>query len=79
LEWKEAVWDRYVTSDRLRSPATTTHAIRAAIQRSQVSLATLSRERGIDPKTVEKWRKKTTVEDSKTGRKAPHSTILSEA
>ena len=59
--------------------ATTTHAVRAAIQRSQASLAALSRELGINPKTVAKWRKRTTVEDLKTGPKAPHSTTLTEA
>ncbi len=59
--------------------ATTTHAVRAAIQRSQASLSTLSRELGINPKTVAKWRKRATVEDLKTGPKAPHSTTLSEA
>jgi transposase InsO family protein len=59
--------------------ATTTYAVRAAIQRSQASLATLSRELGINPKTVAKWRKRATVEDLKTGPKAPHSTTLSEA
>ena len=59
--------------------ATTTHAVRAAIQRSQASLATLSRELGINPKTVAKWRKRATVEDLKTGPKAPHSTTLTEA
>ena len=59
--------------------ATTTHAVRAAIQRSQASLTTLSRELGINPKTVAKWRKRATVEDMKTGPKAPHSTTLSEA
>ena len=59
--------------------ATTTHAVRAAIQRSQASLATLSRELGINPKTVAKWRKRATVEDMKTRPKAPHSTTLSEA
>jgi transposase-like protein len=47
--------------------ATTTHAVRAAIQRSQASLAQLSRELGINPKTVAKWRKRATVEDIKTG------------
>jgi hypothetical protein len=59
--------------------ATTTHAVRAAIQRSQASLATLSRELGINPKTVAKWRKRATVEDLKTGPKAPRSTTLTEA
>jgi hypothetical protein len=34
--------------------ATTTHAVRVAIQRLQASLAQLSRELGINPKTVAK-------------------------
>ncbi|RWR24895.1 IS481 family transposase, partial [Sinirhodobacter populi] len=57
--------------------ATTTHAIRAAIQRSEASTAALSRELGINPKTVAKWRKRQTVEDMKTGPKEPCSTVLS--
>ena len=57
--------------------ATTTHAVRAAIQRSQASIAELSRELGINPKTVAKWRKRQTVEDRKTGPKEPRSTVLS--
>ena len=59
--------------------ATTTHAVRAAIQRSQASLAQLSRELGINPKTVAKWRKRATVEDMKTGPSEPRSTVLTEA
>lgn len=58
--------------------ATTTHVVRAAIQRSQASLAQLSRELGIYPKTVAKWRKRATVEDMKTGPSEPRSTALSE-
>ena len=58
--------------------ASTTHAIRAHIQRSQASIAELSRELGINPKTVAKWRKRKTVEDQKTGPKEPRSTVLSE-
>lgn len=57
--------------------ATTTHAVRAAIQRSQASTAELSRELGINVKTVAKWRKRQTVEDRKTGPKEPSSTVLS--
>ncbi len=37
-----------------------------------------SRSYGINPKTVLKWRKRATVEDLKTGPKAPRSTVLSE-
>lgn len=51
--------------------ATTTHAVRAAIQRSQAPLASLSKEFGINPKTVAKWRKRQTVEDQKTEPKEP--------
>src|SRR6056297_2292523 len=58
--------------------ATTTHAIRAATQRSQASNAELSRELGINPKTVAKWRKRQSVEDRKTGPREPASTVLSE-
>ena len=56
--------------------ATTTHAVRAAIQRSQASLAALSATYAINPKTARKWRNRTSVEDLKTGPKQPHSTIL---
>ena len=61
----------------LHGSATTTHAVRATIQRSQASAAELSRTYGINPKTVLKWRKRATVEDRKTGPKEPHSTVLS--
>lgn len=54
--------------------ATTTHAVRDAIQRSQASAAELSRNYGINAKTVLKWRKRTTVEDLKIG---PRATVLS--
>ena len=45
----------------------------------QASLAQLSQELGINPKTVAKWRKRTTVEDMKTGPTEPRSTVLNEA
>ena len=58
--------------------ATTTHAIRATIQRSQASNAALSRTLGINVKTVAKWRKRETVDDRKTGPREPRSTVLRE-
>ncbi len=58
---------------------TITHAVKAGIQRSQASLSTLTRELGISHKAVAKWRKRATVENLKTGPKAPHSTTLTEA
>lgn len=57
---------------------TTTFAVRIAIQRSQASLAQLSRELGINPKTVAKWRKRVTVDDMKTGPTESRSTVLTE-
>jgi len=71
-----SLWVRHAC---LETAEGTTHTVRAAIQRSQASLATLSRELGINPKTVAKWRKRATVEDLKTGPKALHSTTLTEA
>ena len=49
--------------------ATTTHFVREVIQRSQASLAALSRELGINPQTVAKWRKWATVEELKNRRR----------
>jgi transposase-like protein len=60
----------------LHGSATTTEAIRRAIQNSQESLMALSKCHGINPKTVAKWRKRTTVSDAKTGPTDPKSTIL---
>jgi transposase-like protein len=42
----------------LHGSATTTEAIRRAIQSSQESLMALSKRHGINPKTVAKWRKR---------------------
>jgi hypothetical protein len=85
-EGKDALWEKFVTeaprSSRgaplVRAPWRG-HAVSAAVQRSQASLAKLSRELGINPKTVEKWRKRQTVDDLKTAPMAPRSTVLTEA
>jgi len=61
----------------LHGSATTTHAIRALIQRSCASNAALSRELGVNVKTVIKWRKRDRVEDAQMGPKVAHSTVLS--
>ena len=57
--------------------ATTTAAVRRAIQHSQESLRGLARRHGINPKTVAKWKKRTSVQDQRTGPKEPRSTVLS--
>lgn len=61
----------------LHGSATTTEAVRRAIQNSQESLRALSRRYGINQKTVAKWKKRTSVADLPTGPKEPHSTVLS--
>jgi len=48
----------------LHRSATTTEAIRRAIQHSQESLRTLSRRHGINLKTVAKWRKRSSTAEA---------------
>jgi transposase-like protein len=61
----------------LHGCATTTTAIRRAIQHSQASLRALAKRYGINPKTVAKWRQRSSVADRPTGPKAAKSTVLS--
>jgi transposase InsO family protein len=61
----------------LHGSATTTEAVRRAIQNSQESLRALSRRYGINQKTVAKWKKRASVADLPTGPKQPCSTVLS--
>src|SRR6188472_2850520 len=60
----------------LHGSATTTHAVRAAIQRSKATAKELAERHGLDPKTVAKWKKRDFVEDAPMGPKAPRSTVL---
>ena len=60
----------------LHGSATTTHAVRAAIQRSTASIAELSRSYGVNPKTVAKWKKRESVDDAPMGPKEPRSSVL---
>jgi hypothetical protein len=59
--------------------AATTHAVRAAIKRSQASQAELIREPGGNPMTIAKWRMRATVKDLKTGPNEWRSTVLTQA
>jgi len=61
----------------LRGSATTTEAVRRAIQHSQASLRALAKRYGINQKTVAKWKKRSSVADLRTGPKEPRSTVLS--
>ena len=61
----------------LHGCATTTEAVRRAIQHSQESLRALARRHGINQKTVAKWKKRSATADLPTGPKDPKSTSLS--
>ena len=61
----------------LHGSARTTEAIRRAIQHSQESLRVLAKRHGFNPKTVAKWKKRSSVSDQRSGPKEPHSTVLS--
>lgn len=51
----------------LHGSATATEAVRRAIQHSQESLKGLAKRYGIDPKTVAKWRNRSSVTNLPTG------------
>ena len=53
----------------LHGCATTTEAVRRAIQNSQESLRALAKRYGINQKTVAKWKQRETVADLPTGPK----------
>ncbi len=61
----------------LHECATTTYAVRKAIQRSKASVSELAGQFGINQKTVRKWRARKSVEDAPMGPKNPRSTSLS--
>ena len=60
----------------LHGCATTTHAVRGAIQRSKAPIQELSEQYGLNRKTVRKWRGRDTVQDAAMGPKDPCSTVL---
>jgi transposase len=61
----------------LHGSATTTEAVRRAIQNSQASLRVLARRYGINQKTVAKWKKRSSVSDLPTGPTDAKSSVLS--
>ena len=55
----------------LHGSATTTEAVRRAIQHSQESLRGLAKRYGVNPKTIAKWKARTSVSDLPTGPSSP--------
>jgi hypothetical protein len=60
----------------LHGSATTTHATRPAIQRSQATAKALAAQYGLNPKTAAKWQKRDFIHDAAMGPKEPRSTVL---
>jgi transposase-like protein len=63
----------------LHGSARTTPRLRAELQASKESSRALAARYGLNPKTVRKWRKRTTTADAPMGPKAPKSTVLTPA
>ena len=61
----------------LHGGATTTAAVRRAIQHSQESLRALASRYGVNQKTIARWRQRSTVDDLPTGPRQARSTTLS--
>jgi hypothetical protein len=62
----------------LHGSAKTTEAVRRAIQNSQESLNKLAKRYAINPKTVAKWKKRSSVQDAPMGPKQARSTVLTQ-
>ena len=60
----------------LHGSATTTEAVRRAIQLREESVRALARRYGVSPTTVQKWRKRASTADARMGPKDPRSTVL---
>jgi transposase-like protein len=63
----------------LHGSARTTPRLRAELQGSKESSRTLAARYGLNPKTVHKWRKRTTTTDAPMGPKAPKCKMLTPA
>lgn len=71
--------EEYVMGQVLHKRARTTEEVRRDIQNSQESLIKLSIKYGVNPKTIQKWKKRDFTHDAKMGPKVVKSTVLSEA
>src|ERR687893_2264574 len=60
----------------LHGSATTTEAVRRAIQARQESVRAAAKRFGISPTTVQKWRRRQPTADARMGPKEPRSTVL---
>jgi transposase-like protein len=68
----------YVMGQVLHANARTTEAVRREIRNSEESLIKLSKKYGVNPKTIQKWKKRDDASDLPYGPKKIKSTVLSE-
>ena len=61
----------------LHGSATTTEAARRVIQNSQESLRALAARYSVNPKTILKWKKRSSLADLPAGPRQPRSSVLS--
>ena len=62
----------------LHGSARTTPRVRAELQASKETTRALAARYGLNPKTVAKWRQRTTTADQPMGPSRPRSTVLTE-
>src|ERR671910_1973444 len=60
----------------LHGSATTTEAVRRAIQLRQESVRVLAKRYSVSTTTIQKWRKRSTTSDARMGPKEARSTVL---
>ena len=63
----------------LHGSARTTPRVRAELQAAQETTRSLAARYGLNPKTVAKWRRRTTIADRAMGPSRPRSSVLTEA
>ncbi len=63
----------------LHGSARTTPRVRAELQASKESTRSLAEQYGLNPKTVAKWRKRTTTHDAPMGPRLRRSSVLTPA
>src|SRR5919112_1985338 len=63
----------------LHGSARTTPRVRAELRRAEEGTRALAARYGLNPKTVAKWRNRTTTADAAMGPRRPRSTVLTEA
>src|SRR4051794_25664487 len=63
----------------LHGSARTTPRVRAELQAAQGATRALAARYGLNPKTIAKWRRRTTTADRPMGPSRPRSSVLTEA